>query len=43
MARSTVANVLPTDDVVAYMANDFVKGERGAAKGLQQSGGRRDD
>ncbi len=43
VASSTVANVLSTDDVVAYMSNDFVTGERGAVKGIRHPDGRKDD
>src|SRR6056297_614173 len=43
VANGTVANVLTTDDVVAYMSNDFVTGERGAVKGIRHPDGRKDD
>ena len=43
IARSTVANVLPTDEVVSYMENEFVTGERGAVKGTAHPDGRKQD
>ena len=33
IASSTFAKVLPTEDVISYMKNDFVTGEPGAVKG----------
>lgn len=43
VASSTVAKVLPTDDVLAYMQRDFVTGEPGAVKGTRYPDGRRED
>jgi len=43
VARSTVANVLSTDEVIRYMENDFVTGEPGAVKGTTHPDGRKDD
>lgn len=43
IARSTVARVLSTDEVISYMENDFVTGERGAVKGIMHPDGRKDD
>lgn len=40
IANSTVAKVLSTDEVMSYMKNDFVTGERGAVKGSQYPDGR---
>lgn len=40
VAGSTVAKVLPTEDVVIYMTNDFVTGEVGAVKGTSHPDGR---
>jgi nicotinamidase-related amidase len=42
IARSTVANVLSTDDVIRYMENDFVPGEPGAVKGTRHPDGRKE-
>lgn len=42
IARSTVAKVLPTDDVIRYMENDFVTGEPGAVKGTHHPDGRKE-
>jgi nicotinamidase-related amidase len=42
VASSTVARVLPTDDVVHYMQHDFVTGEPGAVKGTRHPDGRKD-
>lgn len=42
IASSTVANVLPTDDMVKYMKNDFVTGEPGAVKGTHHPDGRKE-
>jgi nicotinamidase-related amidase len=42
VANSTVAKVLSTDEVVHYMRNDFVTGERGAVKGTRHPDGRKD-
>jgi len=41
IANSTVAKVLPTDDVIRYMKNDFVTGEPGAVKGTRHPDGRK--
>lgn len=43
IARSTVARVLSTDEVISYLENDFVTGERGAVKGTTYPDGRKDD
>jgi nicotinamidase-related amidase len=43
VARSTVAKVLPTDEVISYMENDFVTGKPGAVKGTTHPDGRKDD
>jgi nicotinamidase-related amidase len=43
VAGATVAKVLSTDDVLNYMKNDFVAGERGAVKGTRFPDGRKDD
>ncbi|XPS87490.1 Isochorismatase-like protein [Desulfosarcina variabilis str. Montpellier] len=43
IANSTVAKVLPTDDVINYMKNDFVMGEPGAVKGTGHPDGRKED
>ncbi|MEM0991203.1 MAG: cysteine hydrolase [Pseudomonadota bacterium] len=42
VANSTVAKVLPTDEIVAYMENDFTVGAPGAVKGTTFPDGRRD-
>ncbi len=42
VASSTVAKVLPTDEVLSYMKNDFVTGEPGAVKGTRQPDGRKE-
>lgn len=42
VASSTVAKVLPTEDVLSYMKNDFVTGERGAVKGTSHPDGRKE-
>ncbi|MFW5880887.1 MAG: cysteine hydrolase [Spirochaetota bacterium] len=42
IANSTVAKVLSTEDVLDYMANAFVTGERGAVKGTSHPDGRRE-
>lgn len=42
VAASTVAKVLPTADLVAYMANDFATGEPGAVKGTGHPDGRKE-
>lgn len=42
IAGSTVAKVLPTDDVIRYMKNDFVTGESGAVKGIRHPDGRKE-
>lgn len=41
VASSTVAKVLPADDVISYMKNDFVMGEPGAVKGTRHPDGRK--
>ncbi len=41
IANSTVAKVLSTEEVVAYLANDFATGEPGAVKGTDHPDGRR--
>ncbi|TVR26326.1 MAG: isochorismatase family protein, partial [Nitriliruptor sp.] len=41
IANSTVAKVLSTEEVLAYLANDFATGERGAVKGTDHPDGRR--
>ncbi|TVP72476.1 MAG: cysteine hydrolase [Nitriliruptor sp.] len=41
IANSTVAKVLSTDEVLAYLANDFATGEPGAVKGTDHPDGRR--
>lgn len=43
VASSTVAKVLPTDDVLHYMQHDFITGEPGAVKGTRHPDGRSDD
>lgn len=43
VANSTVGKVVSTDDVVHYMENDFVTGERGAVKGTSHPDGRKED
>ncbi|WP_296766576.1 isochorismatase family protein [Sediminimonas sp.] len=43
VANSTVANVLSTEEVVAYMENDFVTGAPGAVKGTRFPDGRKED
>jgi nicotinamidase-related amidase len=43
IARSTVAKVLSTDEVIRYMENDFVSGEPGAVKGTGHPDGRKED
>ncbi len=43
VANGTVANVLRTNDVIAYMQNDFITGEPGAVKGVRHPDGRKDD
>lgn len=42
VANSTVAKVLSTEELVAYMQNDFVVGEPGAVKGTNFPDGRRE-
>ncbi|MFW6288893.1 MAG: cysteine hydrolase [Spirochaetota bacterium] len=42
IANSTVAKVLSTEDVLDYLANDFVTGERGVVKGTNHADGRRE-
>jgi nicotinamidase-related amidase len=42
VANSTVAKVLSTNEVVSYMKNDFLTGERGAVKGTRHPDGRKD-
>lgn len=41
IANSTVAKVLSTDEMLAYLANDFATGEPGAVKGTHHPDGRR--
>lgn len=43
IAGSTVAKVLPTDEVIAYMTNAFVVGKPGAVKGTRHPDGRKED
>jgi len=43
IAGSTVAKVLPTEEVLYYMKNDFIMGEPGAVKGTLHPDGRKDD
>ncbi len=43
VANSTVAKVLSTDEVIAYMENDFETGEPGAVKGKRHPDGRKED
>jgi nicotinamidase-related amidase len=43
VANSTVAKVLSTDEVLAYLERDFVTGEPGAVKGTDHPDGRRPD
>ncbi len=43
IAGSTVAKVLPTEEVLNYMKNDFTMGEPGAVKGTLHPDGRKDD
>jgi nicotinamidase-related amidase len=40
VAGSTVSKVVSTQDVIAYMENDFVTGEPGAVKGTHHPDGR---
>ncbi|MEO1094431.1 MAG: isochorismatase family protein [Cyanobacteria bacterium J06638_28] len=42
IARSTVANVLSTDEVIRYMENHFTTGEIGAVKGVHHPDGRKE-
>jgi nicotinamidase-related amidase len=42
IAGSTVAKVVSTDEVISYMKNDFVTGERDAVKGTRQPDGRKE-
>lgn len=42
IAGSTVAKALSTDDVMRYMAHDFVTGEPGAVKGVHHPDGRKE-
>lgn len=42
IARSTVANVLTTDEMIRYMEHDFVPGEIGAVKGTHHPDGRKE-
>ncbi len=42
IANGTVAKVLPTDEVVSYIQNDFVAGEPGAVKGTRHPDGRKE-
>ncbi len=43
VARSTVAKVLSTADVIRYLDEGFVAGKPGAVKGLRHPDGRKDD
>ena len=43
VANGTCAKALKTDEVVAYMAQDFVTGAPGAVKGVRFPDGRKDD
>lgn len=43
LLNGTCGKVLPTQDVISYMAADFVLGERGAVKGVAYPDGRKDD
>lgn len=43
IAGGTVAKVLPTNDVIAYMADAFVVGKPGAVKSTRYPDGRKDD
>ena len=43
VARSTVAKVLSTADVIGYLEHGFVTGEPGAVKGTRYPDGRKDD
>jgi nicotinamidase-related amidase len=42
IARSTVAKVLSTEDVIHYIENDFVTGAPGAVKGTRHPDGRKE-
>ena len=42
IANSTVAKVLPTNEVIRYMKNDFITGESGAVKGTRHPDGRKE-
>ena len=42
VANSTVAKVLSTEDVLRYIADDFVPGKPGAVKGTRHPDGRKD-
>ena len=42
VANSTVARVLSTEDVLRYMADDFIPGQPGAVKGTRHPDGRKD-
>ena len=42
VAGGTVAKIVSTDEVIRYMENDFVTGERGAVKGTRHPDGRKD-
>lgn len=41
IAGSTVAKVVPADEVIDYLKNDFVTGEPGAVKGIRHPDGRK--
>ncbi|MFO7961447.1 MAG: isochorismatase family protein [Nitriliruptoraceae bacterium] len=43
VANGTVAKVLTTDEVLSYLANEFVTGEPGAVKGTAHPDGRKAD
>jgi len=41
--NATCGKTISTEDIVAYMQNDFVLGEKGAVKGTKHPDGRKDD
>merc|ERR1712039_605453 len=41
--NATCGKVIPTEDIVGYMKNDYVLGEIGAVKGIIHPDGRKDD
>jgi len=41
--NATCGKMISTEDIVAYMQNDFVLGEKGAVKGVKHPDGRKDD